>query len=48
MSGWEYKPLDKTIYEGRGYISVPFEVYEHTDEPLSISFNRFDGDFTIR
>ena len=48
MSGWEYKPLDKTIYEGRGYISVPLEVYENTDEPLSISFNRFDGDFIIR
>lgn len=40
--------LDKSTYECRGFISVPLEVYENTDEPLSISFNMFGGDFTIR
>ena len=43
-----YQPLDKSTYECRGFISVPLEVYENTDEPLSISFNMFGGDFTIR
>ena len=43
-----YEPLDKSIYECRGFISVPLEVYENTDEPLSISFNMFGGDFMIR
>ncbi len=43
-----YQPLDKSTYECRGFISVPLEVYENTDEPLSISFNILGGDFTIR
>ena len=43
-----YQPLDKLTYECRGFISVPLEVYENTDEPLSISFNIFGGDFIIR
>lgn len=43
-----YQPFDKSTYECRGFISVPLEVYENTDEPLSIKFQMLGGDFTIR
>lgn len=43
-----YQPLDKSTYECRGFISVPLEVYENENEPLSIKFSQFPGDFIIR
>lgn len=42
-----YKPLDSTVYEVRGFIAVPKEVMENTEEPLSITFD-IGGTYTIR
>jgi len=41
-----YKPLDATVYECRGFISVPKEVAEKVDNSLTIQLG--DGTFTIR
>lgn len=46
-----YKPLDNTIYTCRGYITVPIEVSENTEESFAISFRKFTEypeRFTIR
>lgn len=47
----DYEPLDNTIYECRGYITLPSEVYENENEPLEISFGLINGStdrFTLR
>jgi len=46
-----YKPLDNTTYTCKGYITVPIEVYENTNEPLALYFQEFTEypeRFTIR
>lgn len=47
----DYNPLDDTTYTCRGYITLPLETYENTDEPLAIyfaSFTEYPERFTIR
>ena len=47
----DYEPFDNTIYECRGYITLPSEVYENENEPLEISFGLINGStdrFTLR
>lgn len=39
----DYEPFDNTMYECRGYITLPYEVYENESEPLEISFRLIDG-----
>lgn len=41
-----YKPLDDTTYECRGFISVPKEVAENTDNSLILTF--LDSAYNIR
>lgn len=41
-----YKPLDSTVYECRGFISVPKEVAENTDASLILTF--LEGAYNIR
>lgn len=48
---YEYEPLDGTIHEVRGYIKVPREIYENTNESLSICFqlpNQVTDKYIIR
>lgn len=42
-----YKPLDPTVYEVRGFISLPKEIAENTDAPLLIKVG-VDEFFKIR
>ena len=47
----DYEPFDNTIYECRGYITLPLEVYENKNESLEISFGLVNGStdrFTIK